>query len=184
MSETTGLKKGLGLVHVFTIATGAMIGSGLFILPGMAHAMAGPGVIWSYVLAGLLATAGALSMSELATAMPKAGSDYFFIMRGFGAGTGSIAGMLSWFSLSLKSAFAIVGMATFVNMILHLPGLVSGAVIEPESLWRDGGMMLALTVMLALFAYGINSRPVITRFEGMVMLAGWIGYNLLLVQQA
>jgi cation:H+ antiporter len=68
--------------------------------------------------------------------------------------------------------------------VLAVPGLVSGAVIEPGALWRDGGMMLALTVMLALFAYGINSRPVITRFEGMVMLAGWIGYNLLLVQQA
>ena len=44
--------------------------------------------------------------------------------------------------------------------------------------------MLALTLMLALFAYGINSRPVITRFEGLVMLAAWIGYNLLLVQVA
>lgn len=126
MSE---LKKGLGLVHVFTIAAGTMIGSGLFILPGMAHAMAGPGVIWSYVLAGILATTGALSMAELATAMPKAGSDYFFIMRGFGAGTGSIAGMLSWFSLSLKSAFAIVGMATFINLIFQFPGLLAGAIL-------------------------------------------------------
>ncbi|MBN1154728.1 amino acid permease [candidate division KSB1 bacterium] len=129
MGADDKLHKDLGLTHVFTIASGAMIGSGLFILPGMAHAMAGPGVIFSYVLAGLLATTGALSIAELATAMPKAGSDYFFIMRGFGAATGSIAGMLSWFSLSLKSAFAIVGMATFVNMILHLPGLLSGAIL-------------------------------------------------------
>lgn len=66
--------------------------------------------------------------------------------------------------------------------VLAVPGLVSGAIIEPGALWRDGGMMLALTVMLALFAYGINSRAVITRFEGLVMLAAWIGYNLLLVQ--
>jgi len=129
MNDAEELHKGLGLVHVFALASGAMIGSGLFILPGMAHAMAGPGVIWSYVIAGILATAGALSMAELATAMPKAGSDYFFIMRGFGAGAGSIAGMLSWFSLSLKSAFAIAGMATFVNLILHIPGLWAGAVL-------------------------------------------------------
>lgn len=129
MEDSVKLHKGLGLVHVFTIASGAMIGSGLFILPGMAHAMAGPGVIGSYVLAGLLATTGALSLAELATAMPKAGSDYFFIMRGFGAGTGSIAGLLSWFSLSLKGAFAIVGMATFVHLIVDIPGLLSGAVL-------------------------------------------------------
>lgn len=68
--------------------------------------------------------------------------------------------------------------------VLAVPALVGGTDIPPGALWRDGGMMLALTVMLALFAYGINSRPVITRFEGMVMLAAWIGYNLLLIQQA
>jgi len=125
----TKLKKGLGLVHVFAIASGAMISSGLFILPGLAHAMAGPGVIWSYVLAGILATAGALSIAELTTAMPKAGGDYFFIMRGFGPGVGTAAGLLSWFSLSLKSAFAIVGMATFAALIVNLHGLAAGAVL-------------------------------------------------------
>ncbi|MBN1293054.1 MAG: amino acid permease [Candidatus Latescibacteria bacterium] len=129
MTNKSSLSRNLGLLHVFTIATGAMIGAGLFILPGMAHAMAGPGVIWSYILAGLLAATGALSMAELATAMPKAGSDYFFVMRGFGAGAGSIAGMLSWFSLSLKSAFAVVGMSTFAALIIDLPGILLGAVI-------------------------------------------------------
>jgi cation:H+ antiporter len=68
--------------------------------------------------------------------------------------------------------------------VLAVPGLVGGTEIPPGAFWRDGGMMLALTLMLALFAYGINSRPVITRFEGMVMLAAWIGYNTLLVQQS
>jgi amino acid transporter/mannitol/fructose-specific phosphotransferase system IIA component (Ntr-type) len=125
----TELKKGLGLVHVFAIASGAMISSGLFILPGMAHAEAGPGVIFSYLLAGILATAGALSIAELTTAMPKAGGDYFFIMRGFGPGVGTVAGVLSWFSLSLKSAFAIVGMATFAALVVNLHGLVAGPVL-------------------------------------------------------
>jgi len=125
----SSLHKGLGLVHVFAIASGAMISSGLFILPGMAHAQAGPGVIFSYLLAGILATAGALSIAELTTAMPKAGGDYFFIMRGFGPGVGTVAGILSWFSLSLKSAFAIVGMATFASLLVNLHGLVAGPVL-------------------------------------------------------
>jgi len=127
--QPADLRKGLSTVHVFAIASGAMISSGLFILPGMAHAMAGPGVIWSYLMAGILATAGALSIAELTTAMPKAGGDYFFITRGFGPGVGTVAGILSWFSLSLKSAFAIVGMATFAAMIVHLHGLVLGGVL-------------------------------------------------------
>ncbi|NQU76954.1 MAG: amino acid permease [Planctomycetes bacterium] len=106
-----------------------MISSGLFILPGLAHAMAGPAVIWSYLLAGILATAGALSIAELATAMPRAGGDYFFITRGFGPGVGTVAGILSWFALSLKSTFAIVGMATFLALIVNIHGLSAGAVL-------------------------------------------------------
>jgi len=67
--------------------------------------------------------------------------------------------------------------------VLAVPGLVNPTFIENVSLWRDCGMMLALTMLLALFAYAVNSRPVITRFEGAVMLLAWIGYNLLLVHQ-
>ena len=49
----------------------------LFILPGLAFAKAGPAVILSYILAGLLCVPTALSKAELTTAMPKAGGDYF-----------------------------------------------------------------------------------------------------------
>jgi len=68
--------------------------------------------------------------------------------------------------------------------VLAVPGLLTTAQMWPVALWRDCGMMAALTLLLALFAYGINSRAVITRFEGAVMLLAWIGYNMLLVQQS
>ena len=68
--------------------------------------------------------------------------------------------------------------------VLAVPGFVASVQMEPVALWRDCGMMAALTLLLALFAYGINSRAVITRFEGAVMLLAWVGYNSLLVQQS
>ena len=68
--------------------------------------------------------------------------------------------------------------------VLSVPGLLTTTHLEAVALWRDFGAMLALTVLLALFAYAVGSRPVITRFEGSVMLLFWIGYNALLVQQA
>jgi basic amino acid/polyamine antiporter, APA family len=115
------LRRSLGLVHVFCIASGAMISSGLFILPGLAHAEAGPAVVASYLIAGLLAITGLLSIAELATAMPKAGGDYFFISRGMGDAVGTVSGLLSWFSLSLKSAFALVGLMAFASLIIPVP---------------------------------------------------------------
>ena len=68
--------------------------------------------------------------------------------------------------------------------VLAVPGFVTSVQMEPVALWRDCGMMAAMTLLLALFAYGINSRAVITRFEGAVMLLAWLGYNALLVQQS
>ncbi len=97
-----------------------MISSGLFVLPGLAHAKAGPAVVFSYFLAGLLAVAGLLSIAELTTAMPKSGGDYFYISRGLGSAVGTVAGLLSWFSLSLKSAFAIIGLAVLLASFVPL----------------------------------------------------------------
>jgi amino acid transporter/mannitol/fructose-specific phosphotransferase system IIA component (Ntr-type) len=56
-------------------------------------------------------------MAELTTAMPKAGGDYFYIMRGFGPLLGTIAGLSSWFSLSLKGAFALLGIGAYLTTI-------------------------------------------------------------------
>jgi amino acid transporter/mannitol/fructose-specific phosphotransferase system IIA component (Ntr-type) len=114
------LKKELGLLDVFCLASGAMISSGLFILPGMAHARAGPAVIASYFLAALFALTGLLSQAELVSAMPKAGGTYFYVKRTMGPAMGAVDGLVTWFSLTLKSAFALVGMAAFTAYVIDL----------------------------------------------------------------
>jgi len=111
------LKKELGLLDIFSVATGAMISSGLFILPALAYAKAGPAAILSYIFVGILILPSMFAKAELATAMPKAGGVYFFIERSMGAPIGTIGGFASWFSLSFKSAFALVGMGIFATLI-------------------------------------------------------------------
>ena len=68
--------------------------------------------------------------------------------------------------------------------VLAVPALITPVGLEIHVLWRDYGMMAALTLLLVLFAYGFGSRPIITRFEGCVMALAWIGYNVLLYTQA
>ena len=111
----------LKLGEVFCIASGSMISSGLFILPGIAFSYAGPAVVLSYLIAGLACIPTVLSMAELTSAMPKAGGDYFYITRGFGPFVGTLSGFGSWFALSFKSAFALIGMGAYMSILTHLP---------------------------------------------------------------
>jgi len=113
------LRRELKLLDVFCITTGAMLSSGLFILPGLAHARAGPSILVSYFLAGLLAVAGMLSQAELASAMPKAGGTYFYVTRSMGSAVGTVYGLITLLALSLKSAFELVGMAAFTRLIIE-----------------------------------------------------------------
>jgi amino acid transporter/mannitol/fructose-specific phosphotransferase system IIA component (Ntr-type) len=109
--------KQLGFWATFCIAAGAMISSGLFVLPGLAFSMAGPGVILAYGLAGLLVLPALFCQAELVSAMPKAGGSYFHIERSLGTLAGTFAGLAGWFAISLKAAFALVGMGAFLELI-------------------------------------------------------------------
>lgn len=112
------LKKELGAVDVFSIAAGAMISSGLFVLPGIAFAKAGPSMILAYAFAGILMIPALMAKAELVTAMPKAGGSYFFVERSLGPLVGTVAGFSLWLSIALKAAFAMVGIGALVRMFM------------------------------------------------------------------
>ena len=114
-------KKTIGTTALFALASGTMISSGIFILPGLAYARIGPLVILSYFLAGGVAFLSSLSLIELSTAMPKAGGDYFYITRSLGPGVGTVMGLLSWLALMLKTAFAVFGLAELGFLFFGLP---------------------------------------------------------------
>ena len=72
------LPKELRLRDMYTIATGATLSAGLFLLPGLAAAQAGPAIVLCYMLAAVPLVPAMLAMVELATAMPRAGGAYSF----------------------------------------------------------------------------------------------------------
>ena len=91
------------------ISIGAMVGSGIFILPALAFQITGPTVVLAFAIAGILVLPAALSKIEMATAMPEDGGTYIYIERSMGPLLGTIAGVGTWFSLSFKGALALVG---------------------------------------------------------------------------
>jgi amino acid transporter/mannitol/fructose-specific phosphotransferase system IIA component (Ntr-type) len=74
-------------------------------------------MIYAYLLAGFFVVPAMLAKAELATAMPKSGGIYFFVDRSMGVAPGTMAGLGSWFSLSFKSAFALIGIGAFAVLI-------------------------------------------------------------------
>jgi amino acid transporter len=115
------LERDLGLVATTTISIGAMVGSGIFVLPGLAAAKAGPSVILAYFLAGVVVLPATISKAEMATALPKAGGTYLYIDRAMGPLPGTIAGIGAWFSLVFKSAFALVGLGAYLLLLVNIP---------------------------------------------------------------
>ncbi len=153
------LKRELGFWDVYSIASGAMISSGIFVLPGIAFSKAGPSIILSYFLGGIIALLGILSIIELTTAMPKAGGDYFFVERTLGPLVGTISGILSWFAISLKAAFAIYGMSGVIV------GLLYGS-FDPNKI-----ALISVIITIFFVALNIIGVEVASKFEIIIVAA-------------
>lgn len=115
------LERSIGLGAVVAISISAMLGSGIFVLPGLAAVKTGPMVWLAYLFAGLGVLPAALSKSELATAMPTSGGTYVYLERAFGPLAGTVSGIGLWLSLLLKSAFALYGFSAYLAVLVAVP---------------------------------------------------------------
>ncbi len=116
MAKQKKLKKEIGLLGVFAIATGTTISSGFFLLPGIAAQQAGAAVILTYLLATIPLIPAMFSMLELATAMPRAGGVYYFLDRTLGPLWGTVGGIGTWLALILKVSFSLIGMGAYISL--------------------------------------------------------------------
>lgn len=144
------MKKTLRVRDVFSIATGAMIGSGFFLLPGIAFAAAGPAVVVAYLLAAVLIIPTLLSKAELATAMPRAGGTYFFASRSMGPMAGVVDGLSAWLAMLGKTAFALVGIGFYVLMAMRGEG--------PEAPANSALLVKIIAIAIVILLATLNAR--------------------------
>jgi amino acid transporter/mannitol/fructose-specific phosphotransferase system IIA component (Ntr-type) len=170
------LKKTLSGLDVFCIASGAMISSGIFILPGVVFKVIGPAVFLSYMVAGIFALAGTLAIIELSTAMPRSGGDYYYIERSLGPLIGTISGFLSWFALSLKTAFALLGLAEVAHITLGIDAALCEVIATlifvginiigaKEAAVFEVIMVVGLLLLLGFFVFGGLPHVTVSHFE-------------------
>ena len=115
------LERRLTLGTTIMISLSAMLGPGIFILPGVVYIDAGSSLWISYLLAMICVLPASFAIVELATAMPSSGGAYVFIERTFGPLAGTIAGFGLWLALLFKAAFALVGIGAYVDIFLYAP---------------------------------------------------------------
>src|SRR3954465_1778657 len=139
------LRKRLGPVDLVGFGVGVVIGTGIFTLTGVeAKNHAGPAIILSFVVAGVVAVLAALCSGELASAVPTAGSAYTYAYATVGE---PIAWIIGWdliLEFVLGSSRLSRGWSGYLGDALHLPKSLFGG----SSRVVVGAMLIVLVLGL------------------------------------
>ncbi|KQY94636.1 amino acid permease [Paenibacillus sp. Root52] len=160
--ERSALKRVLGPLDLMTLGVGAIIGTGIFVLTGVAAAKyAGPGLVLSFLLAGLICAFAALCYSEFASSVPASGSAYTYSYTAFGE---VIAWILGW-DLILEYGFASAAVASgwsgyFQSLLsgfgLHLPHELTSAFSPEKSTYFDITAAVITLIITFLLTRGVK----------------------------
>ncbi|MBA4861789.1 amino acid permease [Streptomyces sp. PSKA54] len=113
--EQEPLSGGLKQRHLTMLGLGGVIGAGLFVGSGAGIAVAGPGIVVSYLVAGALAMCVMRMLGEMSAAMPASGAFSVHAERALGRWAGFTVGWLYWFMLVVVLAVEATGAATIAH---------------------------------------------------------------------
>lgn len=139
-AEKKSLTRSLGAFQLTMLGIGAVIGTGIFVLTAEAAQKAGPGMMLSFVIAGIVCAVAALCYAEMAAMVPVSGSAYTYSYAVMGE---LIAWMVGW---ALILEYAVAAGAVSVGWSGYVVGLLENAlgINIPDTLVRgpyDGGIV-------------------------------------------
>ena len=145
-TQTSELKRTLGKWNLLLLGVGCIIGAGIFVRTGSAAALhAGPAVLLSFVVAGIVCAFAGLCYAELSSTLPVSGSAYTYSYTTLGEFAAWIMGSLLLLEYGLAASVVAVGWAGYVVSLLGDFGLA----IPPEltgpsgyPLMRDGAQVM------------------------------------------
>ncbi|SMF66376.1 amino acid/polyamine/organocation transporter, APC superfamily (TC 2.A.3) [Paenibacillus uliginis N3/975] len=149
----SSLKKQLGALDLIVLGVGSIVGTGIFVLTGVTAAThAGPGLILSFLLAGIICAFCALCYAEFASTVPVSGSAYTYSYSTFGEGFAWILGWDLVLEYGFASALVSSSWSGYVQSVLagfgiHLPTAISSAFNPAEGTYVDvPAIFIALVV--------------------------------------
>jgi APA family basic amino acid/polyamine antiporter len=142
--QNLSLVRGLGLTAATSINIANMIGTGVFLKARVMTCNVGsPGAVLAvWVLAGMLALAGALTYAELAAMMPKAGGEYVFLREAYGRRWGFLYG---WMYLLVSRGGALAAQAVSTAIFLNI---AIGGSLERWQLAAVAAVAIGVTTLL------------------------------------
>lgn len=143
-----GLKPSFGVFHLTMMGIGATIGTGIFIILTQAVPVAGPAVVLSFLVAGLVAGLTALCYAELASAVPVSGSSYSYAYATLGEVVAvGVAGCLL-LEYGVSAAAVAVGWSEYLNELLG--NLTGWTIPQALSASPEAGGVVNLPAMLLI----------------------------------
>src|SRR3712207_1557747 len=142
-TETSELKRSLGPWNLVFLGIGCIIGAGIFVRTGNAAALnAGPGVLISYVIAGIVCAFAGLCYAELSSTLPVSGSAYTYSYTTIGEFAAWVMGSLLLLEYGLAASVVSVGWSGYMVSLLadiglHIPPALTGPYGYPKEL-ADG----------------------------------------------
>ncbi|MFH1424789.1 MAG: amino acid permease [archaeon] len=122
------LKRTLGLADLIFFGIGAVIGTGVFVMPAIAAGIADVGSFWVWLEVGILTIFMALCLAELSSIYPHAGGPYQFVKEAFGKRVGFLSGWLAWLISWVTIASLAVAVSYYLQYFVHLSHMQSIAI--------------------------------------------------------
>jgi len=114
------LRRELGLLHATMMGLGSTICAGIFVILGPAVEIAGPAVILSFLLCGIINIATMLSYCELGAAMPRVGGEYAYAKEAFNGFLGFLTGWYEWSSNIFYATLMVLGSARILFYLMPI----------------------------------------------------------------
>ena len=171
------LKRSIGTFELTMFGVGSTIGTGIFFVMSLAVPEAGPGVIVSFIIAGIAAGLAAICYAELASAVPVSGSSYSYAYTTLGEAVAMGVAACLLLEYGVATAAVAVGWSGYLNKLLHnlfgfqIPHALSAAPWDSEPGYVNVPAIILITMCALLLIRGASESARVNTIMVLIKLA-------------